>query len=89
MTMTIKLYQVTRDGLTRVLQPEIAVAPATAVDREGAFPDCQYARCRNADTTDTSYRVLLSHTTTCPACLDGAPCVTAGALGRAWRRGRA
>lgn len=88
-TMTIKVYQVTRDGLTRVLRPETAVAPATAVDLGSAFPDCQCVRCLNAGTTDTSYRVLLSHTTTCPACLDGAPCVTAGALGRAWRRGRA
>lgn len=89
MTMTIKVYQVTRDGLTRVLRPEAAVAPASTVDPRSAFPDCQCPRCRSTGTSDTSYRVLLSHTTTCPACLDGAPCVTAGALGRAWRRGRA
>lgn len=86
--MTIKVYEVNRSGMVRVLRPEAPVAPATTVDPSAAFPDCQCPKCSAEDQADTAYRVLLSHTTYCPACLAGAPCVTKDALGRTWRRGR-
>ncbi|TXS35700.1 hypothetical protein [Streptomyces sp. OR43] len=88
--MTLKVYAVNRAGTTtRVLRPETPVVPATTVDESAAFPDCQCEKCRAEGKADLSYRVLLDHTMFCPACLAGAPCVTKGALGRAWRRGRA
>lgn len=85
--MTIKVYEVDRHGLTRVLRPEAPVIPVVTVDRTAAFPDCECPRHRAAD-TEAAYRELLGHTAQCAACRAGTPCGTAAHLGRAWRETR-
>lgn len=46
--MTIKVYEVDRQGLTRVLRPEAEVVPVETMDDTSAFPDCECTRCVRA-----------------------------------------
>lgn len=87
MGMTLKVYEVDRAGITRVLRPEAEVVPVTTVDPSAAFPDCECPRHRSVG-TDGAYRVFLGHTAQCAACRAGALCPTAARLGRAWRETR-
>lgn len=84
--MTLKVYERTREGATRVLRPEAPVVPATTVDESAAFPDCECPRHRPAG--DAAYRTLLGHTTSCATCRAGVSCPTRARLGRAWRETR-
>lgn len=85
--MTIKVYEVDRYGCVRVVRPKAEVVPVATVETSAAYPACQCLRCRSASTAD-SYRTWLTHTYYCPACRTGAPCLTAGRLGRMWRESR-
>lgn len=84
--MTLKVYEVNRAGITRVLRPAAPVVPATTVDASAAFPACGCPRCLPRQ--DAEYRTLLGHTMQCATCRAGAACVTAVRLGRAWRDSR-
>jgi hypothetical protein len=84
--MTLKVYEVNRAGITRVLRPAAPVVPATTADPSAAYPDCKCPRHRAGD--ESAYRAYLSHTMFCGSCLAGAACVTAVKLGRVWRDSR-
>lgn len=45
MGMTLKVYEVDRQGLTRVLRSEAEVVPVETVDETSAFPDCECPQC--------------------------------------------
>ncbi|MFJ8754409.1 hypothetical protein ACIREO_34545 [Streptomyces sp. NPDC102441] len=45
MAMTMKVYEVNRDGGIRVLQPEAEVVPLERPEASDRFPACQCARC--------------------------------------------
>lgn len=85
--MTIKVYEVNRAGITRVLRPETEVEPLATVDPSAAFPDCECPRHRPSG-SDGAYRAYLAHTMFCGSCRAGAACVTAVQLGRAWKASR-
>ena len=46
MPMTIKVYQVDRNGVTRVVRPAAEVVPVKTVEPRAAFPDCECDRCK-------------------------------------------
>lgn len=85
--MTLKVYEVNRAGMVRVLRPEAPVVPATTVDPRAAFPDCECPRHRRSG-SDITYRAYLAHTMVCGSCRAGAACATAVRLSRAWRETR-
>ncbi|MBO0918844.1 hypothetical protein [Streptomyces laculatispora] len=85
--MTLKVYEVTREGTVRVVRPEAEVVPVAVVDHTAAFPDCQCPQHRS-EGTDAAYRVFVEHTARCATCRAGAPCATAAHLCRAWRETR-
>lgn len=87
MAMTIKVYEVDRQGLTRVLRPQAEVVPVERVDRSAAFPECECPRHRPPG-CDSAYRLFLGRTTQCAACRAGAACPTSVKLGRACREAR-
>lgn len=43
--MTIKVYEVDRYGLTRVVKPTTEVPPADSIPTSHALPPCQCAQC--------------------------------------------
>lgn len=46
MGMTIKVYEVNREGTVRVVRPEAEVVPLKTVDQSSAFPACQCDECK-------------------------------------------
>jgi hypothetical protein len=46
MAMTIKVYEVNREGVTRVVRPEAEVTPLKTVDQSSAYPACECKRCK-------------------------------------------
>ncbi|MFC9248061.1 hypothetical protein ACFT7S_29775 [Streptomyces sp. NPDC057136] len=44
--MTIKVYEVNREGSVRVVRPEAEVVPAKTVDQRAAYPACQCDQCK-------------------------------------------
>ncbi len=47
--MTIKVYEVNRDGVTRVIRPEAAVVPLEQPEATHQFPACECPGCTGAD----------------------------------------
>ncbi|MFB6987796.1 MULTISPECIES: hypothetical protein [unclassified Streptomyces] len=47
MAMTIKVYEVNREGTVRVVRPEAEVAPLKTVDQSSAYPDCECDQCKD------------------------------------------
>lgn len=47
MTMTIKVYEVNREGTVRVVRPEAEVTPLKTVDQTSAYPACECDRCKD------------------------------------------
>lgn len=45
-TMTMKVYEVNRDGGIRVLQPEAEVVPLERPESTDRFPPCECAQCK-------------------------------------------
>lgn len=43
--MTIKVYEVTREGSVRVVRPAAEVVPVKIADETFAFPVCECPRC--------------------------------------------
>ncbi|GGY84914.1 hypothetical protein GCM10010327_14160 [Streptomyces nitrosporeus] len=43
--MTMKVYEVGRDGARRVVREEAEVAPLAEVEQSSRFPVCQCPRC--------------------------------------------
>lgn len=46
MAMTMKVYEVNRDGGIRVLQPETEVVPLERPETTDRFPACECQRCK-------------------------------------------
>ncbi|MER8086629.1 hypothetical protein ABTZ57_16200 [Streptomyces sp. NPDC094048] len=46
MAMTIKVYEVDRNGRTRVIRPEAEVTPLKTVDQSAAYPVCECDQCK-------------------------------------------
>ncbi|WP_222723391.1 hypothetical protein [Streptomyces sp. wa22] len=46
MAMTMKVYEVNRDGGIRVLQPEAEVIPLERPETTDRFPACECPRCK-------------------------------------------
>ncbi|WP_405669077.1 hypothetical protein OG379_40750 (plasmid) [Streptomyces sp. NBC_01166] len=46
MTMTMKVYEVNRDGGIRVLQPEAEVVLLERPESTDRFPPCECAQCK-------------------------------------------
>ncbi|WP_406420071.1 hypothetical protein [Streptomyces sp. NBC_00842] len=44
--MTIKVYQVDRNGVTRVVRPATEVVPVKTVDQSAAYPVCECDQCK-------------------------------------------
>ncbi|MEW1627744.1 hypothetical protein [Streptomyces sp. NPDC089173] len=45
MTMTIKVYEVNREGGTRVIRPESEVTPLEGPEFSHEFPACECSAC--------------------------------------------
>ncbi|MDT0492684.1 hypothetical protein ACPEIF_22405 [Streptomyces sp. NPDC012600] len=45
LAMTIKVYEVNRDGITRVLREKAEVKPLDQPEYSHQFPDCRCPRC--------------------------------------------
>ncbi|MEU3708319.1 hypothetical protein AB0E82_39275 [Streptomyces anulatus] len=45
MTMTIKVYEVDREGRAQVLRPEVEVIPLEEPEYSHEFPACKCHRC--------------------------------------------
>ncbi|MBH0242362.1 hypothetical protein I3W98_05515 [Streptomyces cavourensis] len=45
--MTIKVYEVNRDGITRVIRPEAEVVPLEQPETTDRFPACECPECRS------------------------------------------
>lgn len=45
MAMTMKVYEVNRDGDVRVVRPEAEIDPLTTPEQSSAYPECQCQRC--------------------------------------------
>lgn len=85
--MTMKVYEVSRDGRIRVLRPTSEVVPLEVVEPCHDFPACECPQHRPPG-TDAAYRTYLAHTHLCATCRAGVSCPTAARLGRAWRQTR-
>ncbi|MFD4024673.1 hypothetical protein ACFWRV_14275 [Streptomyces sp. NPDC058576] len=46
MAMTMKVYEVTRDGLTRIVREEAEVVPLEQPEASHQFPACECPECR-------------------------------------------
>lgn len=46
MTMTMKVYEVNRDGGIRVLRPEGEVPPLKEPEASSVFPACRCGQCK-------------------------------------------
>ncbi|MER6103634.1 hypothetical protein ABT115_15250 [Streptomyces sp. NPDC001832] len=44
--MTIKVYEVNREGTVRIVRPEAEVTPLKTVDQSSAFPACECNQCK-------------------------------------------
>ncbi|OCC07504.1 hypothetical protein A3Q37_06732 [Streptomyces sp. PTY087I2] len=44
--MTIKVYEVTREGLTRILREEAEVVPLARPEASHQFPACECPQCK-------------------------------------------
>ncbi|MGW1222789.1 hypothetical protein ACWD6O_13655 [Streptomyces californicus] len=47
--MTLKVYEVTRDGITRVLREEAPVTPLEQPEKTHRFPPCACPLCKAED----------------------------------------
>ncbi len=91
--MTIKVYEVDREGRTQVLRSQSEVIPLTEPEHSHAFPACECHICigyvmKTGAAEDAAYRTWLGHTQFCATCRVGVCCPTAVSLGRAWREAR-
>lgn len=86
MAMTIKVYEVDRAGIVRVLRPRTEVVPVEIVEQRAAYPPCECPRHRAG--AEAAYRTYLTHTHLCATCRAGVSCPTAARLGQAWKQTR-
>lgn len=47
--MTIKVYEVNRDGVTREIRPQSAVVPLEQPEATHQYPACECPECKDAD----------------------------------------